>query len=392
MKKLLLISASVLAFAVFVACKKDVVMSARSNFRPHHMVLDTTYSTKSAPSKVITSTKDTLVITAITTTTVKITYDTVIHKYVAPVPPPYKRPKYKVSGKLSYYSLSNLTISLDSINSALGNVNQITVSNCSNVHITKCYLTNTTGFAITLNNCTNVLVDSCVFNKVAFGVYANGGTGIKVNNNQGVNRYDVGNTGGQRSHWVQFGKVYGGGNQINYNRFEDVTGQALHPHDGISVWYSNGKIGDSIQVIGNWLRGGQQYAWPTSGDTGVGITISDASGNYQVARGNIVANCGYEGIICYSNGYGIKVDHNSIFCSGGGIALVGAAIGNSNQIYYGYNRVNWTNSNGVNGIYNGSTQYWLPSTTPTPVDWNKNTWQDKTLTSSILPATIITWK
>lgn len=349
-------------------------------------------TTTSTVTRTVLPTLDTLKTTTTVTTTISTTvvYDTL--KYRSPSPPPYKRPKYKVSGALTYNWQSNITISLDSINSNLGNVNQLTVNNCSGVHITKNYFTNTTGFAITLNNCTNVLVDSNVCNKVGFGILVVGGSNIKVNNNQGINRYDVGNTGGRRSHWVQFDHVNGGGNQINYNRFEDVIGQALHPHDGISVWYSNGKVGDSIQVIGNWLRGGQQYGWPTQYDTGVGITISDASGNYQVCRNNIVVNCGYEGIICYSNGTGIKVDHNSIFCSGGGIALVGAAIGNSNQIYYGYNRVNWTNSKGVNTNYNGSTQYWLPSTTPIPVDWNKNIWKDLTLTAAILPQTIITAK
>lgn len=356
----------------------------------------TTSSTSS--TKTVLSTKDTLVTVTTTSITTIVTYDTTktvkydTLKYKVPPPPPYKRPKYKVSGALTYQWQSNITISLDSINSNLGNVNQLTVNNCSGVHITKNYFTNTTGFAIILNNCTNVLVDSNVCNKVGFGILVVGGSNIKVNNNQGINRYDTGNTGGRRSHWVQFDHVSGGGNQINYNRFEDVIGQALHPHDGISVWYSNGKVGDSIQVIGNWLRGGQQYGWPGQYDTGVGITISDAGGNYQVCRGNIVVNCGYEGIICYSNGYGIKVDHNSIFCSGGGIALVGAAIGNPNQIYYGYNRVNWTNSKGQNSVYNGATQYWLPSTTPTPVDWNKNIWQDKTLSASILPATLASWK
>lgn len=50
-------------------------------------------------------------------------------------------------------------------------------------------------FSLTLNNCSNVLVDSCVLVKVAFGVKVNRGTNVKINNNQGLNRYDVGNTG-----------------------------------------------------------------------------------------------------------------------------------------------------------------------------------------------------
>jgi len=306
--------------------------------------------------------------------------------YSSPVVTPpdtgYHRPKYKASGALTFNNQSNITISLDSINSGLGNVKQMVFNNCNNVHLTKCYFTNTTGYAVTFNNCNNVLMDSCFMGKVAFGVNVVNGTNIKILSNQGLNRYDVGNTGSQYSHWVQFQNVLGG--SISYNRFEDIAGQALHPHDGISVYKSNGKIGDSIMVVSNLMRGGQQFAWPTSGATGVGITISDVSGNYQVVRNNILVNTGYEGIIFVSSGNSVKIDHNKIYGAPMGISLTGIAIIGKSQINCGYNQVLWYKASG--SVYN----YWT-SNSPLPIDWNKNIWNAK-IDASILPAKLITWQ
>lgn len=332
-----------------------------------------------------------MVDTTITATLSVITrYDTL--KYKAPVYG-YKRPKYRLSAPLTYSGQSNITISLDSVNSALGSANQLTLNNCSGVHITKCYLTNTTGFAITLNNCTNVLIDSCVFVKVAFGVLANGGNNIKVNNNQGLNRYDPTGLSGRYSHWVQFQNVSGGGNQINYNRFEDIAGQALHPHDGINVYQSNGKLGDSIQVIGNWLRGGQLTMWPNLYSGACGIVVGDNSGSYQVCRNNILVNPGAAGIQCNGNSPNIKVDHNQVYSAGSSITLNAFTVLNPNKIELSYNQTNWTNHNGYNVLLaDGETQYWLGSpASPTPVNMSTNYWK-AAIGATILPTTIITMK
>lgn len=319
--------------------------------------------------------------TLVTTTTVS----SVTLKYKPPVKPDtgYHRPKYRVSAPLTFSNQTNLLIQLDSINGGLGNVKEIVFNNCSTVHLTKCYFTNTTGYAVTFNNCTNILMDSCFLGKVAFGVNVNGGTNIQIINNQGLNRYDVGNTGGQFSHWVQFIGVTRG--KINYNKFEDITGVALHPHDCISVYKSNGIIGDSIQVCYNQLRGGQQFAWPSSGATGVGITISDVSGNLQVVRGNTLVNTGYEGIIFVSSGSGIKIDHNKCYGAPVGISLTGIAVIGANKIDIGYNQIKWYKANG--SLFSS----WVSSGSPTPLNWNTNNF-NANIDATILPVKLITWQ
>lgn len=327
-------------------------------------------------TRTVLSNLDTLVTTTIVST--------VTLKYNPPhIDTGYHRPKYRASGQLVFTGQSNLLIQLDSINSNLGNVKQIVFNNCNIVHLTKCYFTNTTGYAVTFNNCTNVLMDSCFMGKVAFGVNVNGGSNIQIVSNQGLNRYDVGNTGGQYSHWVQFIGVTRG--KVNYNKFEDITGQALHPHDHISIYKSNGVIGDSIQVIGNQLRGGQQFAWPTSGATGVGITIADVSGNYQVVRGNILVSTGYEGVIFVSSGNSVKIDHNKIYGAPVGISLTGIAIIGANKIDVGYNQVKWYKANG------SLLSSWISTGSPVPNNWGTNNF-NAGIDANILPVKLITWQ
>src|SRR5258708_37251335 len=91
---------------------------------------------------------------------------------------------YKEISPISLNGASNLTISGDYIN--CGNVSgtiAINLSNCTNIHITKCTLVNVNSFAINLYNCTNITVDSCYFSYVGMGVYAKSSTAVNVNNN-----------------------------------------------------------------------------------------------------------------------------------------------------------------------------------------------------------------
>jgi parallel beta-helix repeat protein len=128
----------------------------------------------------------------------------------------------------------------------------IKLNNCNNVHITKCKVMNSTNDGIQLNNCTNITIDSCFVTNVRAGVNVKYCTTVKVKNNQFLNMngpYPSGN-------FVQFNNVNGGGCQIAYNKCEDVVGVAQHPQDGLSIYQSNGLPGDSIMVIGNYIRGG----------------------------------------------------------------------------------------------------------------------------------------
>jgi hypothetical protein len=286
---------------------------------------------------------------------------------------------------------SNTTVSGLSIDLSNASTVGISGNGVSNVHITNCRIVNTSSFAIDIKSCSNITIDNCFIANVGFGVYAEGGcTGIKVNNNQFLNVNGISTN--YFGHAVQFNGVTGGGNQINYNRVENIAGVALHPHDILSVYESNGIPGDSIQVIGNWIRGGQLSKWPTSNAGACGIVLGDVNGSYQVARGNILVNPGAGGVANIGNGTGIKMDHNIIFSVQTPVTGQGLGVQNNTKTDVGYNRENWTNSSGGNTVNSSPySQYWI-SSSPTPLNWTTNTWADRSVTASALPATIITMK
>jgi hypothetical protein len=280
---------------------------------------------------------------------------------------PYCGP-FSQHATISYSGMSNLTISGDSINCFnVAGTKAMYLNNCSHVHITKCKFTNVNSFAIDLENCTDITIDSCYFSYVGMGVYAHNSTAVKVNANYmlNINGVDASYLG----HAVQFDHVNGAGNRINYNRIENVKGVAVHPHDQISVYQSNGLLGDSIQVIGNWIRGGQQYAWPTSSSGAAGIVLGDVGGSYQVARGNLLVNAMAIAADCTASN--LKVDHNRIYAAqqaNNSVGLLFWGSGGTNN-YDGNNQINFTSANGT--IINW---YIFPST-PTPTAWSTNTAQ-----------------
>ncbi len=253
------------------------------------------------------------------------------------------------------------------------------------MHITNCKIINAKNFAVLVNNSSNITIDNCLIKNVGFGIYVQGSSKtIKVNNNQiqninGVNTSTLG-------HAIQFNGVSGGGNQINNNRVENIAGQALHPHDQINVYKSNGLPGDSIQVIGNWVRGGQTSLWPTSSSGAAGIVVGDVGGSYQACRNNIVVNGGYIGIQA-QGGKGITVDHNTVYGASNPVTLAGLVWGNwsgtsTSGVVYAYNKVKWYNSKGseVDHFENNSNG---------SVNLVSNTW-GAGISASVLPATIIT--
>lgn len=294
---------------------------------------------------------------------------------------------YTTSGPITLSS--NSTVSGKLID--LGNTSSvgITGNGVTNVHITKCKIINNTNFAILLNGCTNITIDSCYISNVGFGVYAQSGSSqIKVNGNYFLNINGISTA--FLGHAVQFNGVNGGGSQINNNRVENIVGTAIHPHDMLNVYQSNGLPGDSIQVIGNWIRGGQYYFWPDANSGAAGIIMGDVGGSYQVCRNNILVNTGYSGIQCNGTGTHIKIDHNQMFSTYAPVSHQAITILDANQIECSYNQTNWTNYNNLNVLYSdGETQYYLGNpASPTPVGFSTNTWKAN-ITANILPASLI---
>jgi len=282
---------------------------------------------------------------------------------------------YTTSAPISYYSKSNITISGLSIT---GGTNGIALYNCSNVHITNCKVYNTSSFGIMLNNCTNITVDYCYVTNAKSGVHVYKGSTIKINNNQFYNM----NGPFPDGCFVQFAGVTGSGNQINNNKCQDDAYHG-HPQDGISLYQSNGLLGDSIQVIGNWIRGGQVQM-----DSGgaAGVVLGDVGGSYQVARNNIVVNTGYVGMQVVG-GNNIKMDHNTIYSSSTPVSNTGINCGNysgqsSTNINISYNKIKWIQKTG------SEWDLWLDHVT-TPTGWSTNI-QKAAITAAVLPTTIIT--
>ena len=288
---------------------------------------------------------------------------------------------YKASAPISLSNQSNITISGDSINIGNGSSVGIKLNNCTDVHITKCKVLNSTNDGIQLNNCTNVIIDSCFVTNVRAGVNAMYSTTVKVNNNQFLNMNGPFPSG----NFVQFNNVNGSGCQIQYNHCEDVVGVAQHPQDGLSVYQSNGLPGDSIMVIGNYIRGGQVQH--DSGG-GAGIVLGDVGGTYQVARYNILVNPGAVGAQVQGGSH-ITMDHNTIYSTATPFTMVGLAYGNysgaaSSDVTMSYNKVKYFQTSGAE-----MDIWWDPSTATQPQGWNTNIVK-ASIDASILPTTIIT--
>lgn len=288
---------------------------------------------------------------------------------------------YKASAPISLNGQSNITISGVAIDG--GTSVGIRLSNCNNVHITKCKIQNSTTDGIQLSNCTNVTIDSCFVTNVRAGVNAMHCTTVKVNHNQFLNMNGPFPSG----NFVQLNNVNGGGIQVNYNRCEDIAGVAQHPQDGISIYQCNGLPGDSVQVIGNWIRGGQIQ---NDSGGGAGIVLGDVGGSYQVARNNIVVNGGFVGMQVQGGSH-IKMDHNIIYGISTPYSNCGLCFGNysgaaSSNIYMGYNKVRFYQKSGAE-----MDAWWDPSTAFQPDGWTTNTLK-ATIDASILPSVIITLK
>jgi len=222
---------------------------------------------------------------------------------------------YTPSGAITWNGISNKEISGLSFTN-IGRTN-IELWECSNITIKNCKFSKSAFRAISAENSMNLTIQDCVFDSVADGILANsntsnsfnGGTtsGIKV-----IHNYFKNIIGGWPNHHaIQFASVNGGnGNQINFNSFENIHLQS-HVDDIISLYSTYGSVNDSIEIIGNWFRGGD---WNDANHTGSGITFGDHGGSYIHVKNNILVNV-VSGAIGNAGATNSVVENNIIYQS-----------------------------------------------------------------------------
>jgi hypothetical protein len=282
---------------------------------------------------------------------------------------------YTSSAPINLNGAHDITISGQAING--GSVPAITLSNCYNVHITQNSLGNSSDVGVYLYHCYNITVDYNYITNVSTAVYVDhsSGGGTVVNNNQFLNMHGP----GPRGQFVQFNTVYGAGNQIDYNKCENISGQSSS-QEGINLYMSNGVPASPIEVVGNWIRGGGP------GIASGGIQLGDSGGSYQTAADNIVVNPGQMGL-SVSGGDHMSFINNTVYAAFQYFTNVGVVVWGqagylvTNPTITG-NKIKFINSN------NAENDSWIAAGSPTPSGWSTNTWSAG-IDASILPTTII---
>jgi parallel beta-helix repeat protein len=280
---------------------------------------------------------------------------------------------YISSSPIVYSGISNKAINGLAITNSSGHC--ISLTNCSNITISNCKLGASRNEGVFLYNCTNITVTNCTMESVETGVYAELCSGIKVVYN------DVKNVQGPfpRGQMAQFNNVSGGGNSISYNVSENIQGQS-YPEDCINLYKSSGLVGDPIQVVGNWIRGGGPSA------SGGGIMAGDNGGSHVIVKDNILVDPGQYGI-SVSSGTDISVTNNKIFGKQQSFTNVGIFCWNQtstpcSSITVMNNQVNFTSSKGLlNTLWDGGNCGVITG-------WNTNVY-NSSLNASILPSVII---
>jgi parallel beta-helix repeat protein len=282
---------------------------------------------------------------------------------------------------------TNLTISGKRIYNLSGNPNStcIYLFDCNNVRIENCVLGPSRSEGIKLINCTNVTIVNCYFIDNSSGVVAEGGSGIKVLNNQFLNAQGP----FPRGQCVQFLQVTGAGNEISYNVSEQVEGNS-RTEDLINLYKSHGTAASPILVKGNKLRGG------TLSQSSGGILSGDVGGSYQRIEDNILVDPGQYGI-AIATGQHNQLINNKVYG-------YGTPRQYANTPYYAYNyylssgytcsdltvtgnESNYMNANGqIGGIYLGNP---TENNTCGPVAGISNNNFNATFGPEILPARLL---
>lgn len=273
--------------------------------------------------------------------------------------------------------------------------NPIKLWECANITIRNCKFKNVSGTAISIENGQTVVIQNCVFDSCANGIKATANSGNAFNGgiNSGVNiqnNYFKNTMGGSVGyHAIQLASCNGTGVKVNYNTFENIHLQS-HVDDIVSCFNTYGTITDSIQVIGNWFRGGD---YNTPNHTGGALTIGDNGSSYIHVKNNVIVNV-IGGGIGLAGGHDITVENNTLYQSQ---ALANPLNQTDGLIMYNFdaspstatcynntiqkNRVYYLDSNGAirNYNYNAATKNCLDAAgTSTNVS-------DPTLTAAILP-------
>jgi hypothetical protein len=282
---------------------------------------------------------------------------------------------YSASGVINMNGVHDITISGKSING--GSVPAITLTNCYNVHITQNSLGNSSDVGIYLYHCYNITVDYNYITNVSTGVYVDHptGGGTVVNNNEMLNMKGP----FPRGQFVQFNTVNGAGNQIKYNKFQNILGQSSS-EEAVNLYMSNGTPDSPIQIVGNWIRGGGPN--PQSG----GIQLGDTGGSYQTASDNILVDPGQMGL-SISGGDHISFINNTVFAraqsfTNVGIVIWGQAGATVTNATVSGNKINFKSANGA------QNDNWIAAGNPTPAGWQTNSW-GAGIDGSILPTNLI---
>lgn len=260
----------------------------------------------------------------------------------------------------------------------------IHLTNCHDIHITRCTLNNSTNRGIRLDNCYNITIDYCYFDTLTTGVYAQKCTGAIVcnyNKLQNIANPLLTTTGVGSG--IQYDQCSGAGYKINYNKIQ-ITPTPF-TGDLINITKSNGTSSSYMEVLYNQLRGGG-----TNNTFGpAGIVGGDVGGSYQNISYNTLVNTGYAGIQI-QGGTHITCQYNKIF-SAKTITYSGLGLGVAN--YSGVpagtgdivslNRINWWG--GVSNIKAQRDLVYKPENNNTkPAGFDTNT-HDATLSDAILP-------
>jgi len=253
----------------------------------------------------------------------------------------------------------------------------INLSSCSNITIKNCKLHSSKEVAVSLYNCKNIKVTNCFMYDVSSGVYASTSSSIVANYNQFKNmRGPL-----PRGQMVQFNAVTGAGNQVNYNRSENILGSS-YPEDAISMYKSRGTPDDPIQIIGNWIRGGGPS------ETGGGICLGDNGGEYMIAKDNVLVNPGQYGI-GIASGTHIQIINNKIYSKKQYFTNVGITVWNQYALSCAINTVTGNEVKWINrGGYENDS--WNGENCGAVAGWDTNKWHAN-ISENILPAKIITY-
>ena len=277
----------------------------------------------------------------------------------------------KASKRIVYDGKNNVV--LNGLSIIAGDRPAIEISNCTNLRISGCNLSNGTGveaLGIKLFRCINVTIEDCYLTNLSSGVLASTSTRVYINGNKMLNMQGP----MPRGQFVQFIDCYGSGNKIMNNRLENTLGKS-RPEDAISIYQSDGTPDSPITVQGNWIRGGG----PSK--TGGGICLGDGGGGWQVASDNILVNPGQYGI-GIASGQNMSILRNKVFASQSEFTNVGILAWNQylkpcGNINIDGNEVNWTASAGYkNPFWNGNNCGLIAG--------NNNNW-DSDITVDVLP-------